>query len=180
MKADPRLFVTADLPADLLASLAYDHVEVASGIRPSPAENLHLTLHFLGSIPAAPVIEQLERIEAAAFSVVIDGLGRFDQPDGSTVIWARVEPNFELSDLHRTAAEALTPVGYQPEERPYVPHITLASCASSANAPEIDRLFASLLVPRTVAEVASISVYSSQRTDNGSVFYQREARVALA
>ncbi|MBI5460613.1 MAG: RNA 2',3'-cyclic phosphodiesterase [Gammaproteobacteria bacterium] len=91
------------------------------------AENLHVTLAFVGGVTA----EQRACMEAAAaaltaapFAVTFDTLGFWLRP---RILWAgaRVMPP-ELADLVAALNAALAPCGYRPETRPFQAHITLA------------------------------------------------------
>ncbi len=93
-------------------------------------ESLHLTLRFLG--PVDP-----ERLEALAadlrliavepFPAGLDGLGAFGRPSAARVVWLGLEAGSE--ELVRLAAEVeahCAAHGFEPEDRPYSPHLTLA------------------------------------------------------
>jgi 2'-5' RNA ligase len=108
--------------------------EEARGLRPVRAENVHLTLHFLGPTPEedVPVVaEALERaVEGQApIPVRYEGLGAFPSPARPRVLWAgvvEVEPPPRLPGLARAIQEALRPLGHGGEEREFRPHVTLA------------------------------------------------------
>ncbi|AIF45369.1 RNA 2',3'-cyclic phosphodiesterase [Virgibacillus sp. SK37] len=93
-------------------------------------EDLHITLKFLGPVAdtkiqsAIDVLRQIEQINA--FSVEVGNLGRFGNQTKPRVLWAGVEVNERLLELHNTVEEALSHVGFYKENRAYRPHITLA------------------------------------------------------
>lgn len=99
-------------------------------------ENVHLTLLFLGEtaegdVPAlaAGLREAFARCPPLEMRLV--GGGTFPPGRPARVAWVGVEAPDELmtlqADVTRAAVEAL---GFEPEERPYHPHVTLARCPS--------------------------------------------------
>jgi len=84
------------------------------------AEDLHITLQFLGNWEAGRVqelIDALATIAAPRFTVRVAGLKK------KGVLWAEVETS---PHLERLAEEVMRRTGVAREERPYRPHITLA------------------------------------------------------
>ena len=90
-------------------------------------ENMHLTLVFLGECDKEQVSSAknvINKLQAPAFEVVIDRIGRFKR-DGGDVWWAGVRENKALSNLQRELAGKLAEAGFALENRRYSPHITL-------------------------------------------------------
>lgn len=90
------------------------------------AENLHLTLHYMGLLEL-PVIEQLQQaaaqIEPPAFSLLLDRFGHFA---AAGVLWLGCSHTPEaLVHLHQTLANQLRAVGIEPERRAFQPHVSL-------------------------------------------------------
>lgn len=108
-----------------LADLAHEHGQ-RNG-RPLPAENLHLTLAFIGAASAArrACLEQVAAtVQGEAFSLSLDRLGYWPRPK---VLWAGVsETPAALATLVQRLEQALTACDYRPESRPYQAHVTLA------------------------------------------------------
>lgn len=121
----PRLFLAIDLPADIKSELIRLPPS-ADGLRPVKADQLHLTLHFLGEWELSPVLAALQPVRSASFRMMLEGVGEFRQRDRSVILWAGMRMTPELRQLHAELASALTAIGYEPESRPYSPHITLA------------------------------------------------------
>jgi 2'-5' RNA ligase len=106
------------LVAEALSGLA--------GGRPMPAEKIHMTLAFLGSLDA----DGAERAAAAAMRVkgdaihmAIDQVGSFRR---ARVGWASASiANAELVRLQEQLAGELKAGGFALEERAFTPHATL-------------------------------------------------------
>lgn len=125
----PRLFVAADLPSNSVAELLHIQPVPAHGVRPTQQSQMHLTLHFLGDADVDHARMALNSVAIPAFSLTFEGVGQFTTVDGGSILWAGVRKSDQLLRLHVAVGEALAVIGYQPETRPYSPHITLARCA---------------------------------------------------
>lgn len=123
-----RLFVALDFPEDVRQRL----VGLGGGVpgaRWTEADNLHLTLRFIGEVPedqTAEIDDALSEISAPAFDVTLDGVGVFGSNRNARVLWAGVERSDALSHLQSKVESALVRCGLPAEERKFSPHITLA------------------------------------------------------
>jgi 2'-5' RNA ligase len=92
---------------------------------------IHLTLKFLGEVPASQIEAIAEAMREACtpyapFSVSIGGMGCFPNPRRPRVVWVGVdEPSGTLVRLQREVDRALKSLGYPPERRKFSPHLTL-------------------------------------------------------
>ena len=150
-----RLFVAIEIP-QALASALLARVPRVAGIRSATLNQIHLTLHFLGEQDEATAmrIEQaLGTVSCAAFALTVREAGYF-RGRRASVLWAGVESNAALDDLHagveralagsgigmggiggmgmgHDESNALPDSGSQPQARfqtRFHPHITLARC----------------------------------------------------
>jgi RNA 2',3'-cyclic 3'-phosphodiesterase len=116
------------------------HAAGAHNGKPVPAENLHITLCFLGAVdaPTRSCIESaLQEVRAAPVTLILDRLGYFPKP---RVLWlgaAQVpEP---LSALACTIDRLARGCGVSTDTRPFVAHMTVQRKANKAPAlPEIE------------------------------------------
>ena len=101
-------------------------VDVREGHRVRPA-NLHLTLAFLGSVPAAAQAALMAAEPApgaAAFTLEVGLAGWWRT---SRVAWlAPLEEPLALHALHAAVGDAASAAGLRVERRPYRPHVTIA------------------------------------------------------
>jgi 2'-5' RNA ligase len=94
------------------------------------AENLHVTLKFLGETPA----DKLEAIcgalrtvrSSGAVKLRFHGLGFFPNEERAKVFWAGVETSENLPALAADTERTLTELGCPREQRRFAPHLTLA------------------------------------------------------
>ena len=133
-----RLFVGLRPPAAMREALlaAMGGVERA---RWQSAEQLHLTLRFIGEVER-PVAEEialaLGNVHFAPFDLSLDGVGTFASRGRTRALWAGVAPHREVTQLHRKIDQALVRLGLAPEARAYLPHITLARCNAASSPPD--------------------------------------------
>jgi len=90
------------------------------------ADNLHLTLLFLGATPAdrqACFTAAAAGVQGEPFELVLDRFGHFPRP---RVLWlGSSRPPAALVRLVEALGAALLPCGFTPESRPFAPHVTL-------------------------------------------------------
>jgi|SRR6218665_14870 len=130
-----RLFVAVTL-GEAIETAATQALHALSTLAPRarwvPPANLHLTLSFLGDVDeerAAAVTRALSPVGVAhaPLELSISGGGGFGAPARPRVLWAGVGGNTAaLGALQADVAAALKPLGFEPEHREYVAHLTLA------------------------------------------------------
>ncbi len=126
-----RLFVAVELPPEQKAALIALKSDIpgATWVK-DPA--LHLTLRFLGDqidpIRLTPIRTALASIKAAPFALTLRGTGRFpsNPKRPARVLWVGLAPQPKLIELQSAIERVLAEVGFEPEERAFNPHITLA------------------------------------------------------
>jgi 2'-5' RNA ligase len=132
-----RLFVALEVPEPVRREVARrmaglrDRLPRARWVDP---ENIHLTLLFLGQTPddKVPVLSAKLReafARHAPMTVRLSGGGTFPPKRPARVAWIGMEAPEELAAVQADAvAAAVEAVGFEPEERPFKPHVTLARC----------------------------------------------------
>lgn len=132
----PRFFVAIPLPDEARDCLIAAQPPAIPGMRILGRDEMHLTLHFLGEVAAEDfdtVRTALATVRVNAFMVAVNGIGKFQQEGRPQVLWAGVEANAALLELHHSIGVALAgAIGFRPEDRPCSPHVTLARLNSPA------------------------------------------------
>lgn len=129
------VFLAVDLSDDERHSIAAALTEAGPG-RPIPGrrthpDTWHVTLRFLGPLED-PTLDRIEHelsrsIDVDRFTVSCSGIGAFPRPSKATVVYAGIEDREgRLDALSGLCEGAARDVGLEPEERPFVPHLTLA------------------------------------------------------
>lgn len=129
-----RLFV-AIRPPDRIRDLLLGAMGGVGGARWQTDEQLHLTLRFLGEVDrhlAGDVLAALGTIHHPRFEIALNGIGTFERRGQPETIWAGVAPHEPLRTLHKKVDQAVARVGVAPEQRAYLPHITLARLKRSS------------------------------------------------
>jgi 2'-5' RNA ligase len=129
-----RLFL-AIVPDELRESLSRwmpRDGDLLPGARWQPAENLHVTLRFLGEV-ADPDVARLGGPVAAAAAahrrlrLALDGPAALPERKRARVACLGVRPDPRLGALRdAVAAAAESTLGLEPDPRPFRPHLTLA------------------------------------------------------
>jgi len=175
-----RLFVAIRLPENIV-DLMVDVMDDSPSLRWVPADNLHLTLRFIGEVerPLAEEIAQaLGRIRAERFSVRLSGIGCFEQRNGGAV-WAGVEPRAPVAALAAKVEIACQSAGCEPERRAFHPHLTLARFGRGSKAnvePYIRRQVALSSPPFNVTD---FTLFESRLSRHGA-HYDAVAEFPLA
>jgi RNA 2',3'-cyclic 3'-phosphodiesterase len=134
-------------------------------VKQVPAENLHITLAFAGSV-TAPVRDCLEaaagEIHAVPFELTLDHAGHWPRP---RILWlGPTHTPVGLWSLVEVLNRAFESCGLQREPRPFQAHVTLARKVGRAPP---------LAVPVPVTwSISDFSLVESV-TDSGGASYQR-------
>lgn len=122
-----RLFVALDLPKSIKDNLFYLKDNRLTGARWTSSEQWHITLHFIGEVKDDEAIKNaLATVSAESFSLKLDGIGTFPPKGKPRVLWVGISQSKLLSSLHQQVGDALKTTGFQPDTRPFSPHLTLA------------------------------------------------------
>ena len=119
-----RLFIAIRFPENVLAELARIQREMKKqGVTGnfSRAENLHLTLAFLGEVKAPREVgEAMKAVEVPPLELTLGESGRF-----RGLYWAGLEENQTLSSYTEALRAELKERGIWFDEKAFRPHITL-------------------------------------------------------
>ncbi|HYK37253.1 RNA 2',3'-cyclic phosphodiesterase [Alloacidobacterium sp.] len=138
-----RLFVgigLSDETQQAIATRTRELREAFHRLRWSQPEHWHVTLQFLGETDEATyscVVEQLRKVRAQVVDVQLSEPGFFER---AGVFYIAVGVTSSLVALHDEIEQALLPCGFEPEERAFAPHITLARRKGRGPSPDFTRL----------------------------------------
>ena len=98
-----------------------------TGGKPTPPENLHMTLHFLGPTPEQLVSPLIERASSILFDPFELTLSQYGYWQRSRTLWLGVqETPPALLNLARELGWIAHDLGLPRERRAFIPHMTLA------------------------------------------------------
>jgi 2'-5' RNA ligase len=179
-----RSFIAIELPEEARKGLTKLRKELERDehrfVRWVDPGGIHLTLKFLGNIPSKQVIEITEAIKEAAqgispFHLVISGLGAFPNLKQARVFWVGIGGEVgKLSKLQQNIDSTLAALRFAKEERPFVPHLTLARIKEGASLPErrsFGELVGSIIFEdKYHVEVEAVRLIRSQLTPAGAIY----------
>jgi 2'-5' RNA ligase len=129
-----RSFLAFDLPEgmrDTVSRLSAELMPLLPGARWVRAENIHLTIVFLGQVPESS-IEDITGLAKSvcdrygAFDMALKGVGVFSGVHNPRVLWVGLQAHLErMSDFRNALQRKLRPFGVREEKRPFRPHLTL-------------------------------------------------------
>ncbi len=173
-----RLFTAVDLSDEARGAIAAEQARLGRAMqRPSMRwvrpEHLHLTLVFIGEVPADRASSLVETIghgiDQAPFAVALGGIGTFPPGRPPRILWLGVvEGARGVIDLERTVRERVVAIGVAVEGRAYHPHLTLArwreSHAADRRLPESPA--------RVIArvDVSQVTLYESRLGSGGPTY----------
>ena len=139
-----RLFAALNLPPNVREAIwaaAAPLRELRLPVNWVRSDGLHLTLKFLGEVPAEQEPELQAALAQAAggeagasrgIPLVLGGFGVFPDQRRPRVVWVGVAPEPSLELLQHRVEQAFAPLGFPTEGRPFRPHLTLGRAARDA------------------------------------------------
>lgn len=174
-----RLFTAIEIPETVRTRLSFLQGGVP-GARWSPADNLHLTLRFIGEVDEAvanDIDDMLSGLRAPTFDLTLKGAGEFGGRDPHA-LWVGVAPNEALMRLAAKIESALQRMGLPAETRKYSPHVTLARLRDAPLAKVRAFLASHAAFDSGPFAVRAFALFSSYPSSNGSL-YRQERTYAL-
>jgi len=184
-----RSFIAIDLPQDIrekLAAIQEQLRQSQAGVRWVKPGSIHLTLKFLGNIHPA----QVEDIALAVAQEVRDeppitlgaaGLGAFPSRRKPRVIWIGMEGEVQrLTRIQARVENALEPLGFGREKRPFRPHLTIGRVKDRRRLQALIDAMATLdMEPFNSFDADEIILYKSDLRPTGAI-YTKLHRMPLA
>ena len=137
-----RSFIAVELPDMIREEIAkvQSVLKRAGGdVRWVRPESVHLTLKFLGDVEedaVEPLIEAAARAVAPhpVLDLSLKGIGVFPDRRKLRVVWLGLDGDIEsLKLLQKDVEKAAAEFGFDPEKRPFRPHLTLGRVKSGRN-----------------------------------------------
>jgi len=182
---DPlRAFIAIELPPSLQTAIEKQttHLRQSLGdelVRWVPTQNMHLTLKFIGNV-AANHLDFLKQLlsqtadQHAAFDLQIAGLGSFPNPKRPRILWVGLHAPAELPALQRNLEAGASRLGYEKEERPFSPHLTIGRVRQNIDPASLQKIRSRLdgiqIGSIGAARIESIHLYRSKTHSSGSIY----------
>jgi len=174
-----RCFVAVDIDDQAVkaALLRAQKAILATGadVKAVEEENIHITLKFLGEIPeekTAQVASLVKGIAFKPFTLDFRGVGVFPAPSRPSVVWAGVAGEAsEMLAVFTELEKGLRALGFEPERRPFQPHVTLCRVRSGRNRAQLaEAIYAMEDEEFGPLRVEHIRLKKSVLTRNGPIY----------
>ena len=109
------------------------------------AQNIHLTLKFLGEIDEIKLDKITRILEDTAkdkkpFYIRLSSLGAFPKINSPRIVWVGIDKGEkETKEIAKELEEKIVKIGIPKEDRPFSSHITIGRTRSSRNQEELVR-----------------------------------------
>jgi RNA 2',3'-cyclic 3'-phosphodiesterase len=192
MQNSLRLFIALEITKDIhfqLGNLIFELQKLGvKTVKWVKAENIHLTLSFLGETPLTKLVtlqqalvEAIKKVDP--FQMTVKGTGVFPSSKQPKVLWAGIGASDELHHLFDQVNLTIAGLGFPKDNHPFSPHLTLARVNSIENPLELDKLINQLFAAQNHEfgnmQVSAVTLFQSSLTSSGPV-YSALARFPLA
>lgn len=179
-----RAFIAIELPENTLDEIEKQTLRLRQMlgndiIRWVPSQNMHLTMKFIGDIAASHVdfLRQMLTREAEShkpFDLQLGGLGSFPNPKQPRILWIGIHAPVGLTSLQKNIEAGASRLGYQQEERPFSPHLTIGRARQNVGMPEYQKIRAAIdstqLGNISTARIDAIHLFKSDLHPGGSIY----------
>jgi RNA 2',3'-cyclic 3'-phosphodiesterase len=179
-----RTFIAVDIPSPIqnIIQQKTDSLRKTLGtslVRWVNADNIHLTLKFLGDISPAQVDRLTQMLHTAAdqvnaFDLQISGCGSFPNFKRPRVLFIGIQAPAELEALYRGVESACARLEYESETRGFFPHLTIGRVREGLSAADLQKIRQTVEGSKVdslgTARVDSVHLYKSDLKPTGSVY----------
>jgi RNA 2',3'-cyclic 3'-phosphodiesterase len=177
-----RTFIAIELPLHI-RHLIKAHIDQLRSAFPrvraswSREDNLHLTLKFLGEVPVARTGALFNACreavkQAGPFELMVKGCGSFPPHGKPKVLWIGIEEaetsESRLHQLHAAIEDSCAAHGFEREERPYHPHLTIARVREAKNTRALADRHKQTDFAAEMFTVSEVVVFRSELSSAGS------------
>lgn len=174
-----RLFIAIEFSDEVRSTLSEVQAGLApkcEGVRWIPAEQVHLTVKFLGEVPDRDVNKVAEAVARAAATatpcgLAIAGCGCFPPRGPVRIVWAGgSEGTGALLQCVEGVETELAQLGYPKERRPFSPHITIGRVKEDRSGGRLRSAVEDHTYPSVEEAISSITVMSSVLSPKGPTY----------
>jgi 2'-5' RNA ligase len=138
-----RTFICIEIPETIkgrIGSLQQELRKLGGQVSWTRPSNIHLTIKFLGDVPASRIEEIQRAVELAtagrpSFEIEVGEAGCFPSPRNPRVLWVGLTSLPDpLKELHEAIEKELARLGFPREPRKFSPHLTIGRIRAPQNA----------------------------------------------
>ncbi|MBN1154852.1 RNA 2',3'-cyclic phosphodiesterase [candidate division KSB1 bacterium] len=175
-----RTFIAIEIPSSIKKSIAQLQQTLKTNeanVSWVKADNIHITLKFLGDVEEnrieriAAVLEDAVR-EISRFTITIGGVGGFPNVNRPRVLWVSGFGHDQIvEDIVKRIENALHSIGFEAEKKKFTIHLTIGRVRDQKN---IERITENLLQQKDFKggtfDVAEIVLMKSELNPAGSIY----------
>ncbi len=129
-----RVFISIPVPDTAPLKGILGDLKGTDGVRPSPENQMHLTMKFIGDVDDRKVPRIAEAVRKAVegippFEIVLMGAGAFPNARNARVVWIGAEPADTLKRIADGIGENLSGIRF--DDKPFKSHMTVGRCVST-------------------------------------------------
>ena len=165
-----RLFVAIDIPETIRKEVEGMGRSIPNA-RPVPADQLHLTLKFIGEVEGSRLLDiddALKETSSPKFSLCLQGVGTFPPRGAPRILWAGIQQAEKVVALRNSIERTLAAINIPRERKKYTPHLTLARLKNSPIQPLQQCLAGNAFFQTPAFPVESFHLFSSKLTKKGA------------
>ena len=165
-----RIFIGLEIPEVIKCRLLALRKEMP-GCRWQTAAQMHLTLRFLGEVEEdrLPLLEgAMRQTVMPPFKLSVCGAGCFNRNTKPIILWVGVHPLEAVTTLYQQLSERLQELGFEQEDKGFIPHITIARLKRSANVKTFVESHQQF--DTDPFQISHISLFSSSTGQDGSQY----------
>lgn len=174
-----RLFVAIELSSKVRSALSRVQSTLrveCRDVRWVPAENIHLTVKFIGDVSDRDVDAVARAVTGVAgevepFELEISGSGCFPASGPVRIVWAGVhEGSGALLRCAERLEDALWELGVAREPRRYSPHLTVGRVRRDVSEGSLRAAVDTCHVRTILQSVSALTLMSSDRSSKGPIY----------
>jgi len=175
-----RIFIALGIPEKIRLELLNLSSSI-QGARWLQAEQIHLTLRFIGEVDGSmfqSIRESLESLRFHSFQLKIQGVGHFPPRGEPRVLFAAVRPDEYLFALKEKIDQNLRSCGIPLEGRKFHPHLTLARLKSPPEKQVGIWLQNHVLFELPPFPIKEFELLTSKLTSSGAIYHSENLYTA--
>ena len=178
-----RAFIAIPIPSDVTDYLSKVIYVLQKKLPESPikwvqANNVHLTLKFLGNVSRPNLQKMRNSFESVGkispFILQINRIGAFPSIYKPQVIWIGLSSHENLLKLHRSIEEGVDQFNIERDDKPFTPHLTIARTKPGIKNEHYQRIKQELINNRDLEPISFLidkyCIYQSVLTSSGPIY----------
>ena len=127
-----RVFISIPVPDTAPLKGIIGDIKGMDGVRPSPENQMHLTMKFIGDVDDRKVPRIAEAVRKAVegispFEISLDGAGAFPNARDARVVWVGAKPADTLKRIADGIGDNLAGIKF--DDKPFKSHMTVGRCS---------------------------------------------------